>query len=115
MNQNNNKTTEKNTDKNTTVNSVKKIEGFQFNLEKFTQETLSNITVEKGIIISCIIFTVLCAIIGFWYLIFGNSSNQKYYNYKPKMNSSMLQMPQMSPMNQVVPVTSSISKFMYLN
>jgi FtsZ-interacting cell division protein ZipA len=82
-----------------------KIEKFSFNFEKFTQETISNMTIEKGIVISCVIFTVICAIIGFWHLIFKMTNNQKYYNYSYKMPT------QASYGN--IPVTSSTSRFMY--
>ena len=91
------------------VNLKKNTEKFQFNLEKFTQETISNITVEKAILISCLIFTIVCAIIGFWYLLFGMTNNKKYYNYPVKINSPA------PSMKHFAPVTSSISKFMYLN
>jgi len=88
-----------------TNKSEVKIEKFPFNLEKFTQETISNMTIEKGVIISCVIFTVLCAIIGFWYLIFKMTNNQKYYNYSYKMP--------IKASYGDIPITSSVNRFMY--
>ena len=96
------------------INPVKKTE--KFDLEKFTIETFSNVTVEKGIIISCVIFTIVCGIIGFWYLIFRNTNNQKYYNMVPKMNSRIPDMhPRLTDMQPAIPITSSINKFMFLD
>jgi cobalamin biosynthesis Mg chelatase CobN len=95
----------------TDATPVKKIEKFEFTLENFsniTHNTISNITVEKAVLIGCLIFSVVCAIIGFWYLIFGMTNNRKYYNYTPKVNSPMPQ-----SMQQLLPVTSSVSKFMF--